>query len=363
MSKPSFFGKALLMRIPAWRRLATATAALIVLTGTAFLSNSAPAAAAVPDRLGFVLWNGGVVAAGTTPVGTSVLPLSPGRYQVRFVGQAIGGGVAHVTAINPIAHWCQIESFGPAGGDELVNISCFKFGGTADNTAFTATFYASSGPGISGPYGYVDGNPSGGTISQYNSAGAVNTVTHVGIGKWIVAFPALSTPGPRDGGIQATPVNARVGTHCTIPGWSSGSGGQTVAVWCFNAAGVLLDTRFELTFQFKQTLFGSAFPPSYFGYLWWAPGAGPATTTLNSQGAVNTPASAGVGLVTIKFPRLAKLPDTVQVTATGPNPNWCSLSAVWTHPYPDTLVQNVNCFTVGGTPVDNGFLASLNSKF
>jgi hypothetical protein len=348
--------------MPGWRRLATATAALLVLTGAALFTGGAPAVAAVPDRVGFVLWNGVVVASGTSPAGTSVVPLGVGRYQVKFVGQGIAGGVVHVTAINASPHWCQVESFAPSGPDEIVVIRCYRPGGALDNSAFTAIFFEASGPGAFGPYGYVDAKPLGSFFTQYNSVGAVNTVTRLTTGLYNVKFPGLATSGPRDGSLQATAVNAVTGAHCVIVGWASNTSGQNVGVNCFDSFGASLDTQFELTFQYKQSLYGSIAPPKYFGYIWWAPGAGPATTNYNSQVGANVPSPAGTGLVTIKFPQLAQLPDTVQVTATGSAPNFCSLNSIWAHVTPDTVVRDVFCFTVNGTPVNNGFTASDNSR-
>ncbi|MBB5869190.1 hypothetical protein F4553_002569 [Allocatelliglobosispora scoriae] len=352
------------MRKPAWQRLVPAAAAVLLATLGAVALGTPPAAAAVPDRLGFVLWNGGaVVPTGTTPAATTVTLIGVGRYQVKFPGQGIAGGVVHVTAINAVAHWCQAEQWFPSGVDEIAYIRCYKAGGVLDYTAFSAIFYRSSGPSPYGTYGYVDANPGGGTISQYNAAGAVNTVTHVGVGKWQVKFPGIGTAGPKDGSLQATAVNSATGARCNIANLASTPAQQDVFVYCFASAGAPLDTRFTLTYQYRPSLYGRAFAPKYYGYYHWVPGAGPASTNFNSQlgfGA-NTPAVAGVGLVTIKFPSIAFLPDTLQVSTFGTVPNWCSLSAPWQHFGTDTVAQNVNCFTVNGTPVHYGFFASANS--
>jgi hypothetical protein len=353
------------MSTPGWRRFTIATIASLFALAGAVAVGPAPAQAAVPDKIAFVLWNGAVVASGTTPAGTTVTPLSPGRYQVKFVGAGIGAGVVHVTAINAVPHWCQVETWFQSGPDEIVVIRCYKVGPSLDNTAFSAIFFRSSGTSPFGQYGYVDAMPGGGTFSQYNSAGGTDTVTHLAVGQWSVKFAGIGTPGPRDGGLQATAVNAGTPARCNIATWASSPPQQAATVFCFDATGAPLDTRFTLTYQYSSSLYGSFSPPFYYGFVWWMPGVGPASTNLNSilgYGG-NAPASAGVGLTIIKFPSIGVAPpDTVLVTAATAAPNWCSLNSVWTHPgATDILVRDVNCFTNAGTPANTPFTASANS--
>jgi hypothetical protein len=354
------------MTKPGWRRPVLALAVAAGVVAAIVVVDAAPAQAAVPDKVGFVLWNGAVVGTGTTPAGTSVINFGIGRYQVKFPGAGATGGVVHTTAINSVPHWCQAESWSQSGPDELVNIRCYRAGATLNNTAFSAIFYSSSGISPFGQYGYVDAMALGGTFSQYNSVGAANTVTHLGAGKWTVTFNSIGSPGPRDGSLQATPVNTAVAAHCSVGAWSSNPAVQSVTVYCFDAVTLApLDTRFTLTYQYPVSLYGAISPPLYWGYLWWMPGVGPATTNNNSivGPGGNNPAAAGVGLTTIKFPRIGVAPpDDVQVTAFTTAPNWCSLDAIWTHPGGgDLLVQHVSCFGPAGGALNVGFLASANS--
>src|SRR5215218_8348736 len=117
---------------------------------------SGSAGAAVPDRFGFVLWNGAVVGSGTTPAGTTVSVVGAGQYKINFLGAAAPGGVMHVTAIDSAPHWCQVNAFGPVGADEVATISCYRVGGAPDFTGFSAIFSSSSGPASAmGSFGYV----------------------------------------------------------------------------------------------------------------------------------------------------------------------------------------------------------------
>ncbi len=330
------------------------------------ISSIGSANAAVPDRYGFVLWSGGtIVGSGTTPAATSVGVGGPGLYKIDFPGQAAKGGVAHVTAINSVPHWCQVNSLLISGADEIVTISCYKVGGGADFTDFSAIFSSSSGapsPAF-GSFGYVDSLPSGSLVSQYNSAGLGDGVTHGPPGQWTVKFPGLATPGPIDGSLQATAVSpASVPMRCKVLSWSSGPSGQVAQVNCYNAGGVLADTEFMLTYQYQRALYGGFGPPKYFGYLWNQPVGGPVSTNYNNPlGPGANTVSPGT-LALVKFPSLAVLPDDVQVTSAGQGSDFCGLNTPWAHIGGDTVVRDVNCFTNAGTPIGSGFLISDNSQ-
>jgi hypothetical protein len=352
---------------PLRRLIGAFAAACLTAAGTAAIG-AAPARAAAPDAVGFVLWNGAaVVPSGTFPPATVVVPGPPGRYRVIFPGMAARGGVVHVTAVNPAAHWCQVDGWGPSGADQVVGVSCYRPGGALDPSGFAAIFSSSSAtvlPPAAGRFGYADVAASGALVSQYNSAGAANTVVHAAVGQYLVTLPGLTTAGPVDGSIQATAVSPNVAARCKVGRWASSPvAGQRVLVRCFDAAGALFDTRFTVSFQYQRSLYAAAMPPRLFGYLWNAPPVGPVSTNFDSvtgPGTVTlTPAGAGLSLV--RFPRLAGLPDTVQVTAAGPGSEFCGLLTTWAHIGPDTVVRDVNCFTNAGAPIDTGFLISANS--
>jgi hypothetical protein len=347
-----------------WMRVAVTGTLAVAALSAAVLASAAPAAAAVPDRIGFVLWSGSaVVPSGTTPAATTVVALGVGRYRVTFPGLATTNGIVHVTAIKSTPHWCQAESWGSVGPDETVTLRCYLAGGVLDPSGFAAFFTRSSGTGAGGPYGYVDAQPSGAIVSQYNSAGAGNVVTPLAVGQWKVKLPGLGTPGPNDGSWQATAVNAASPARCKIASWSSTPADQSANVFCFNSAGAAFNTRFTVSFQYRTSLYGAAIPPKYFGYLWNIPPLGPPTTNFNAVLGVgfNTISSAGVGLSLVQFPAIGFTPDTMQVTAYGPSSNFCGLNTIWAHSGTTTVVRDVNCFTNAGTAVNTGFLISDNS--
>jgi hypothetical protein len=349
-----------------WLRPALAGIAGIVGIGAATMIGIAPAQAAVPDRFGFVLWNGGVVPSGTFPAATTVLLGPPGRYRVTFPGQAAPGGVVHVTAINNTPHSCQAVAWGIVGADEVVLVDCYVVPGVLDKSGFSATFESSSGvlPSTVARFGYVDAQGTGAIISQYNSAGAFNSVAHIAVGQWVVTLPALGTPGPLDGSVQVTGVNPAMAVRCKVAKWNSNANLQQILVYCRDAGGAFVDTRFTTTFQYARSLVGSAFPPNHFGYVLFGPPPGPPTTNFNSVlglGA-NSVTVVGPGLWLVKFPSLATPPDDIQVTAFGPGTEFCGMLTPWTHAGPDTLVRDVNCFFPSGSAAPGaGFLVSDNT--
>jgi hypothetical protein len=326
-----------------------------------------PAAAAVPDRFGFVLWSGGVVSQ-AQPAGTTVVAgAMAGRWTVTFPGQGIAGGVVHVTAVHdalafPPGRWCQADSWGPVLGNEVVRVSCYRPGGFLDpQPGFSVQFAASSGPVAGGLYGYIDSNPFGGIISQYNSLGLANAVIHAGAGAYSITFTGLSTPGPQDGSLQVTAANPAVGARCKVGSLSSSPNGQFARILCFNSAGAFADTRFSVTYQFKRSLYGPVFPPNRFGYLWNIPPLGPPSTLYNSTGGA-IGFAAGPPVWTITFANLySTAPSNTQATAYGTTPDFCGLHRPW-GPAGVNLVTTVNCFNNVGAPVSSGFFLSHSSR-
>lgn len=349
---------------PSRRQLVATFAAVIAVVAALIGYGAAPARAAVPDQFAFVLYTGGVVSSGTTPAATTVSSSPTGLYKVVFPGAAAKGGVVHVTAINPKPHWCQVNSFGPSGSDEIVALSCYQVGGAPDYSSFSAIFDSSSGSSsIAGAFGYVDALPTGALVSQYNSAGAANNVTHSATGQWLANFPALSTPGDIAGSWQATAVDkAAAPARCKVTSWTSAASGQTATINCYSSTGAPLDTEFTLTYQYLRSLYGAVAPPKYFGYLWNAPTGGPAATNFNSVlGAGANTLSISGALAVVTFPQLAVTPDDIQVTGSGQSSDFCLLDQPWLHPTPDTVAKDVTCYTSAGAPSSSGFLISDNS--
>ncbi|WP_020521729.1 hypothetical protein [Catelliglobosispora koreensis] len=351
------------------KRWASRVAVTLLAAGAVVGVASAPAQAAVPDKFGFLLWSGGFVTQ-AQPAGSTVVAGPPGRWTVTFPGQGIAGGVVHVTAVhdalaNPPGRWCQADSWGVVGLNEVVKVSCYSPFGALDPTpGFSVQFSRSSGAPVgAGRYGYIHANAVCGIITQYNSAGFGNTCTHAGVGAYSVGFTAMGTPGPIDGGFQVTAVNGAVGARCKIAGpWTSSANGQFARIFCFNPAGALANTAFTVSYQYRRSLYGPVAPPNRFGYLLNQPPVGPASTNFNNLAAANGIVVFGPPVWTVRFPNIySTAPSNTQVTAFGTTSHFCGLHKPW-QPAGTAVDAHVNCFTNAGVPVNSGFLISHNSR-
>jgi hypothetical protein len=344
-----------------------AAAAVLAAAGAVF--GAQPTQAAVPDRFGFALWSGGVVSQ-EQPPGTTVTPIIPGRWLVRFPGQGIPGGVVHVTAVHdaltaPNGRFCQVERWTPDGAvppNELVQVGCYRTTGALDPLpGFSVQFAASSGPVGGGLYGYMYNNAACGIITSYSSLGLGTTCFHAGVGSYSIAFTGLGSPGPQDGAIQVTAVNPASAARCKVASWLSSPNGQFFRILCYDTFGALTDNAFTSTYQLKRSLYGPAFPPSLFGYVWNMPGAGPPSTNFNSVAGSNG-FGGGPPVWTIKYYSLASAaPANAQTTAYGANPFFCGLHKPWANAGTDVIVT-VNCFDNAGNPVNSGFINSFSSR-
>ncbi len=355
------------------RRLRRALLGLLCATAmlvTGLVSAAPGAQAAVPDRWGFAfvdVFSGTPVLAhqAGTLAPITVSPGATGQVKVTFPGIATPGGVAHVTAVSPNAEWCQLQTWVAATPDEVALVQCYKYGGAPVFVPFTIVFEQSSGllpaPQALG-YVHYDGSS---TVTQFNSAGALNTVTPGPVGVWTVTLPGLGSAAP-EGGLQVTAVDRAQPARCKIGGWSSAPGAQTVQVLCHNATNTPLKTGWTLTYQRQRAITGAAGPPKYFGYTFdvnpttpgpYAPV--PAGVNFNSLGAPNTIKNSVPGRE-VTFPKVGYLRDHVQVTAFGSGPEYCNLLKVWATPPNDAIVGGIKCYNAV-TVTPQRFFASYTS--
>ncbi|WP_283137560.1 hypothetical protein [Rhizohabitans arisaemae] len=316
-----------------------------------------PANASVPNVWGFAYVN---VAAGVPSLAhqagswapglnVSVAPGGlPGQTIVKFPGIGVPGGVVHTTAVVDAPHWCQVEKWGPSGTDEVVSVRCYQYGGAPAFAPFTVVFQESSGP-LPAPkaFGYVHWGGLA-VATQYNSALAVNTVTPVTTGRWDVALPGLGSAG-LSGNVQVTAVNTTRPVRCKVARWSGNLAQQNIRVHCFDGTLNPYNTGWTLTYHRERAITGMALPPKNFAYTFdnnpaLSPYVPPAPVNYNSQSAVNTIQTSGVGLRLVTFPQVGTRPDHVQVTAYGSGPEYCHLQGLWFTTGVDAYVRNVSCW-------------------
>ncbi|MFI5527492.1 hypothetical protein ACIA8O_02940 [Kitasatospora sp. NPDC051853] len=340
----------------------------------AALPTAGPAAAAVPDRYGFAFLDNPTPPPAYVPDTTrqwgswpspaanpvKVDQVGVGQYVVHFPLIAGPGGIAHATAVGRTGSWCQVKGWGPVGTGLDVTVLCYKPGGIPVNSQFTALYTTSSGvpAPAGGSYGYTYSAPTGAVITQYNSSGGVNTVSHGSTGIWKAWLPGLGG-ATQLGNFQVTAVDGVQGARCKVADWYPGSTGQTAIVACFDAANNPYDTRWTLSYSVKRAVHGPAYPPKYFGHLWFNGGV-PAGTNFNSVGAANT--LAGSVPYSVTMPSVAVVPDTSHTTAFGPGPDYCGEAMPWNRSGSTVTLYPI-CFNGSGSPVPGRFFTAYTSAF
>jgi hypothetical protein len=363
------------------RRLAAGLATVALAAGlgaTVAGTGATPAAAAVPDRWGFAYledpsppasphtpdlsrqWGSWKVANPGAWADVDIVGF--GHYAVRFPDLASRNGVAHVTAVSNQPRWCQIADTYPAGGDQIVEVRCYRHGGAPDWSRFAVMYATSSGPLAPpvGAYGYVRTDPPGGLLHSYNSSGGANLVSYGGPGLYRVHLPGIGT-GVLDGNVQVTADDRDHPRRCEVVHWVAGAAHDVLVQCVDGVTGTPADSGFDLTYHRERSVFGGLQPPRAFAYL-WSPGlAGP--TDFNSLGGSNHLIVSGTGQRLVIFEDVGMAQTHVQVTGFRASPDYCILQEVWAHVGTDVWVRNVICFDgITGARADNQFLVTQTSR-
>jgi hypothetical protein len=192
------------------------------------------------------------------------------------------------------------------------------------------------------------------TTYQYNSTGALNTITRSGVGAYQVSFPGIGGIG---GTIRATAYGPG-NEACHVFSWSSLAANVLVNVRCQNPAGVPVDTAHTLTFHGTNGLLGTLTggPRAYaWANLQASPSYTPSTTyQYNSTGALNTITRSGVGVYQVRLPGLNAISGHAQVTAYGAGSTRCKVQS-WNTSGAAKLV-NIRCFDTAGAPADSRYV-------
>jgi hypothetical protein len=91
---------------------------------------------------------------------------------------------------------------------------------------------------------------------QFNSGGAVNTISRSGVGAYTVSFPDLGGPG----GTVLVTAYGDGAEICKVANWTWAGTAEQVNVRCFSRDGAPADTRYVLSFARPQ---GTARPMGY----------------------------------------------------------------------------------------------------
>lgn len=363
------------------RRILTPLIASLALVLATLLPAGTPANAATPDVWAFAYMDNATPGVGwvmdlTRQSGTwkstsvcasavaTVTAFSTGIYQVTFPCSASGNGVAHVTAVDYKGRYCTIGTWYASGTSEIVDVFCYDATGVPDNATFTVLYTTSSGvPTSGGGHAYVYSDFSGAPLSNYNSTGTINSITHPSAGVYLVKIPNLSI-GTLYGDLQATAVHPnQLPRRCKVARWTYSGSDYYVYVFCFNNANALTDTWFTLSLHQKRSVYGALYPPKYYAYTWYGNTfVPPATTDYNSTGGVNSTTWVGTGNYHVIFPQVGLKETHIQVTAYGTTPDYCQLYQPWYISGVDVVQKTVICFDGLGNVKDNSFFISTSSS-
>lgn len=180
---------------------------------------------------------------------------------------------------------------------------------------------------------------------SYNSSGGAVEIDSPFMGTYSVTFFGLG-PVAESGDVQVTAFSDDGPAHCNIIGWVSAGPDLLIDLLCYDPAGALVDTRYDVLF------ISTAGGISGLAYA-WANNAGSASYTPNSLYSYNggggsiTATRSGVGQYTMTFDGIAgPSGGHYQVSAYGGGSEFCIVVG-WG---PKTV--SISCFDAAGTPVD-----------
>jgi hypothetical protein len=177
-----------------------------------------------------------------------------GRYQVRFIGMAGAGGVAHVSAYGA-NNICTVASWGPSAGDEVVNLRCFTSAGAAVDSRFIA-HVTNRTDGVSRGYLWnSDATPPAGGYTppaqySFDSTGQAIAVFPTGVGSYAVELGAFAQDIAGDwtsGALRVTAYGSAPVT-CQVSDPALYISPEVLRVRCYDTTGSLVNSRFALSY-------------------------------------------------------------------------------------------------------------------
>jgi hypothetical protein len=190
---------------------------------------------------------------------------------------------------------------------------------------------------------------------QFNSTGAVNTITRSSVGRYTVRLPGL---GSSSGTVHVTAYGAST-DQCKVARWGSGGGldyaAQLVEVRCFDRTGAPSDSMYTMSYTNRVG--------AVHAYLW----ADQATATAeyepfpaysaNYTGVSNTVWRYDVGRYVVRIPvDFEGAYGHAQATAYGEGSEHCAVvGGGWARDPRPNMNYNVICFTSAGQPADAQF--------
>ncbi|MGX7824883.1 hypothetical protein ACTG9Q_07305 [Actinokineospora sp. 24-640] len=351
------------------------TAAVMALAATALTGG---VATADPVRGAGQVWASNPASASYTPptnyqmnstgpgVTNTITRSGTGVYAVRFTGLGVTGGVAHATAYGAGTGQCKVGSWHPSAGDQLVTVRCFTLAGVPVDSMFTAsytnrtTWRGFDGAAVPGAYLWAgeptSANYTPSAVYQYNSSGAVNTVSRTGTGTYRVYLPGIGHSVT--GGHPLVTAYGSGSERCKVVshGWTTPSSTIQVNVRCFTTAGAPTDARFTLTFTDRTNVLGLEGRQSAYALAHDETAASytPAASYLHvTQGGTATATRVGVGVYVLNPTGVNLGAGSVHTSASGWDGEFCKVIG-W-----GTGGVTVRCYDNAGALTDTPYTLSF----
>jgi hypothetical protein len=191
----------------------------------------------------------------SAPGDSTVTHLATGYWQVTFPNIAVSGGTVHVTAYGG-NHHCNVGGWESSGADIHVYAHCFD-GDTPVDGKFSVLFYCDDpikSPVDADAYVWAD-SPLAASYTplpdyQFNSRGAINTITRSSTGEYQVRLPHMERdPSEIDkGGTVQVTAYGPGSQRCKVHNWYPSGNDILVNVGCLRGAAPA-DSLFTLSWM------------------------------------------------------------------------------------------------------------------
>lgn len=300
------------------------------------------------------------------PITVARDPAQLNRFLVTLPGVAPANGVVHACAYNG-NHTAVVNSWGPIGDDVVATVELFTpTGGPANNASFTIHYRRDGNNGNREAYLWAD-SPTSASYTpspfySWNGNRADPTITRSAAGTYRVRIPGLgnSTSG-EFGHVQVTAYSG-VMLRAKVQSWFGSAGDLFVDVRCTDAAGVLTDGRFVLSYN--ESAAPMAADEGSGAHVWAdnpsAASYTPSSAYTDSNGTFGpnnseTVQRLGTGSYRVRLVNVAPVDSSVaQVTAYGNSSDYASIQ-YWASTGAGGTDVYVHTFTAAGAPVDSLF--------
>ena len=247
-----------------------------------------------------------------------------GRYQVRFVGMAGAGGVAHVSAYGANTV-CVVSSWGPSAGDQLVNLRCFSAAGAPADSRFIAHMTNRTDGDARGYLWSSDPTPPAGGYAppaqwSFDSTGEQIMVHPTGTGNYAVELAAFGQDAAgawTSGALRVTPYGTTA-VHCQFVDPALFVDPDVLRVHCYDMTGSAVNSRFALSYV-RGVVPLSATVDNY----------GPAPVVMGSSGPAPSVTVLADGDYIVAFPGAGTAGGHAFAGIMGTPPMYCSIHS-WT---------------------------------